>query len=163
MIPRSHVKDTAPADSERVTKYQSAAKDYEDSVTAPTEEYYGTPKLAETRFRQLSSHEHTRARFGITSAYYPFLSITNLNSLHSDDVNHLQSQGCFRVPERSCLDELLRGFFRHAHSILPVINEAEFWFVYDPPSTGNRTNRVPIVLISAMLFVACNVSPASLL
>lgn len=144
-----------------MTKSQSPAKDDEDSATALTEEYYGTPKLAETRPRQLPSHDHTQARSDVPSAYYPFLCISNLSSLHPDDINHLESQGCFQVPESNCLDELLRGFFRYAHPILPVLNEAEFWSAYDSPITVGKANRVPVVLISAMLFVACNVSPAT--
>jgi hypothetical protein len=142
-----------------VTKSQSAAKDDEDSVTTQTEEYYGTLKLTETRPRQLSSRDHTQARSDITYAYYPFLCIGNLSSLHPDDVNYLESQGCFKVPESNSLDELLRVFFRYAHPILPVVNEAEFWSAYDSTNTDGKTNRVPVVLIVAMLFVACNVSP----
>lgn len=135
--------------------------DDENSATALTEDYYGTPKLAETSPRQLSSHDRTQSRSDVTSLYYPFLCISNLSSLHPDDLNHLKSQECLRVPESSCLDELLKGFFRYAHLFLPVINEAEFWSAYNSPITGDKTNRVPIVLISAMLSAACNVSPAA--
>lgn len=49
--------------------------------------------------------------------------------------------------------------FQHAHPILPVVNEAEFWSAYDPSTSGGKTSRVPFMLLLAILFVACKVSP----
>ncbi|RFN47011.1 cutinase transcription factor 1 beta [Fusarium flagelliforme] len=88
----------------------------------------------------------------ITFAYYPFLCITNLSSLPAEDVKYLESQGCFKVPESTLLDDLVRAYFRYAHPILPVVNEAEFWSIYD---YGGKPGRISIILLSAMLFVAC--------
>lgn len=133
----------------------------EGSPATSTDECSSTAKLLEARRRQSPNHDHAQARPEITFAYYPFLCINNLSSLNTDDVNYLESQGCFRVPENSCLDDLLRAFFRYAHPILPVVNEAEFWSVYDPLTStyGDKPNRVPVILLSAMLFVACKVKP----
>jgi hypothetical protein len=142
-----------------VTRPLPAPKQDEESPTVLTEECLGTPKLAEARPRQSPSHDRTQARSEITFAYYPFLCINNLSALETDDVNYLESQGCFRVPESNCLDDLVRAFFRYAHPILPVVNEAEFWSIYDPLTSGCRASRVPVILLSAMLFVACKVSP----
>lgn len=144
---------------ETVAKPLPASKEDKDLLVVLTDEYLGTPKLAEPLTRQSPSYNHNQARPEITFAYYPFLCINNLSSLHTDDINYLDSQGCFKLPESSCLDHLVRAFFHHAHPILPVVNEAEFWSIYDPLTSGGKTSRVPVILLSAMLFVACEVSP----
>ncbi|KAI6757066.1 hypothetical protein HG530_011664 [Fusarium avenaceum] len=147
--------DAPEAETKAVTEPLPAPKQDEDAATVLTEECLGTPKLAEVRPRQSPSYEHTQARPEITFAYYPFLCINNLSSLRTDDINYLESQGCLRVPESSCLDDLVRAFFRYAHPILPVVNEAEFWSIYDPLTSGSRASQIPVILLSAMLFVAC--------
>lgn len=157
---RNHVEKPDASEAETVAKPLPVPEEDEDSPTVLTDEYLGTPKLAEVRPRQGPSHGHTQAPPGITFAYYPFLCINNLSSLHTDDINFLESQGCFRVPESGFLDDLVRAFFRYAHPTLPVVNEAEFWSIYDPLMSGGKTSRVPVILLSAMLFVACKVSPA---
>jgi hypothetical protein len=130
----------------------------ETSAKALTEDHYDTTDLVDTSPRHFSSHDRAQHRPDVTSLYYPLLCISNLSSLHPDDLHHLESQVCLRVPERSCLDEFLKVFFRYSHLFLPVINEADFWASYSSPTTGNKTDQVPIVLLSATPFVACNVS-----
>jgi len=126
-------------------------KEDEDLPTFLTEETSETSKLAQSSPR----HDHQPE---ITFAYYPFLCISNLSLLHTDDVNYLESQGCFKVPESTFLDDLVRAYFRYAHPILPVINEAEFWSTYD---SAGKTSRIPVILLSVMMFVACKVSSAT--
>ncbi|KAF5678606.1 cutinase transcription factor 1 beta [Fusarium heterosporum] len=157
--PKKHAgkPDASEAEEGTVAKPVLAPKEDEDLSTVLTDECLGTPKMAEARPRQNPNHDHAQARPEITFAYYPFLCINNLSSLRTDDVNYLESQGCFRVPESSCLDDLIRAFFLYAHPILPVVNEVEFWSIYDPSASasGGTANRVPVVLLTAMLFVAC--------
>ncbi|KAH7225247.1 hypothetical protein BKA60DRAFT_450540 [Fusarium oxysporum] len=153
--PKNHNKKPDVSDVETVAKPLPAPKEDKDLLIVLTDEYLGTPKLAEAITRQSPSHNQSQARPEITFAYYPFLCINNLSSLHTDDINYLDSQGCFKLPESSCLDHLVRAFFHHAHPILPVVNEAEFWSIYDPLTSGGKTSRVPVILLSAMLFVAC--------
>ncbi|WXC61828.1 hypothetical protein SNK03_007701 [Fusarium graminearum] len=144
-VGKHHASD---AETETATKTPTAPKEHEDLPAALTDEFLETPNLADEKPRQTGQPE-------ITFAYYPFLCINNLNSLNANDVKYLDSQGCLRVPESNCLDNLIRTFFRYAHPILPVINEAEFWSSYDPLTSDDNTSRVPVVLLSAMLFVAC--------
>lgn len=139
--------------------YQSFTSPRIKPLTVLTDEYLGTPKLAEAMTHQSLSHNQIQARPEITFAYYPFLCINNLSSLHIDDINYLDSQGCFKLPESSCLDHLVRAFFHHTHPILLVVNKAEFWSVYDPLTSGGKTSRIPVILLSTMLFVACRVRP----
>ncbi|EKJ69698.1 hypothetical protein FPSE_10112 [Fusarium pseudograminearum CS3096] len=143
-----HPASGAETETETATKAPLAPKEHEGLPAVLTDEFLETPNLPEEKPRQTGRPE-------ITFAYYPFLCINNLNSLNSNDVKYLDSQGCLRVPESNCLDDLIRAFFRYAHPILPVINEAEFWSSYDPLTSDDNTSRVPLVLLSAMLFVAC--------
>lgn len=126
-------------------------KEDEDLPTFLTDPTSETPNLAQSS----PKHDHQPE---ITFAYYPFLCITNLSSLPADDVNYLESQGCFKVPENTLLDDLVRAYFRYAHPIFPVVNEAEFWSTHD---SGHKAGRIPVLLLSAMLFVASKVSSAS--
>ncbi|KPA37745.1 cutinase transcription factor 1 beta [Fusarium langsethiae] len=147
--------DASEEDTERLAKPLRSPKEGQDAPAVLTDQCFGTPKLAEARSRRTPTRDHTHARPEITFAYYPFLCISNLSSLYTDDVKYLESQGCFRVPESHCLDDLILTFFRYAHPILPVINEAEFWSIYDPLFSDGNTTRIPVILLSAMIFVAC--------
>ncbi|RKL39430.1 hypothetical protein BFJ72_g6904 [Fusarium proliferatum] len=141
--------------AETTAKPMSAPEEENDPLQVLTEAYLGTPKSAEAMPRQSPSHNQCQSRLEVTFAYYPFLCINNISSLHTDDINYLDAQGCFKLPESNSLDHLVRTFFQNAHPILPVVNEAEFWSAYDPSTSGGKTNRVPVILLSAMLFVAC--------
>ncbi|KAI8395018.1 hypothetical protein FOFC_10697 [Fusarium oxysporum] len=152
--PKNHNEKPDVSEAETVTELQLAPKEDKDLLTVLTDEYLGTPKLAEGMTHQSPSHNHIQARPEITFAYYPFLCINNLSSLHIDDINYLESQGCFKLPGSSCLDHPVRAFFNHAHPIFPVVNEAEFWLIYDPLTSSGKTSRVPVILLSAMLFAA---------
>lgn len=145
--------------AETTAKPMSAPEEENDPLQVLTEAYLGTPKSAEAMPRQSPSHNQCQSRLEVTFAYYPFLCINNISSLHTDDINYLDAQGCFKLPESNSLDHLVRTFFQNAHPILPVVNEAEFWSAYDPSTSGGKTNRVPVILLLAMLFVACKVSP----
>ncbi|KAL3588271.1 hypothetical protein FPOAC2_10424 [Fusarium poae] len=151
----SEKSDALEEDAETAGQRLIAPKEHGDTPAVLSGEGLGTPKPTEARPRRTSHHDHTQARPEITFAYYPFLCIHNLSSLHTDDVKYLESQGCFKVPESICLDYLIRTFFRYAHPIFPVINEAEFWSVYDPLASDDNATRLPVILISAMMFVAC--------
>ncbi|KAJ3464899.1 hypothetical protein MRS44_009685 [Fusarium solani] len=66
----------------------------------------------------------------------------------------LEPQGCLKVPIRPLLDEFIQQYFLHVHPILPVVNECDFWDLYD--NDGRRSHKEPIALLlfQAMLFAA---------
>lgn len=78
------------------------------------------------------------------------------------DMNFMESQGCLQVPERSNLDELMQLYFHHVHPMLPVLDEKDFWNMYHPPDPELPCPQISLVLFQAMLYAACDVSPASL-
>ncbi|KAI1103601.1 fungal-specific transcription factor domain-containing protein [Jackrogersella minutella] len=92
----------------------------------------------------------------VTYSYYPFLSIDNLHNIMPQDVNYLESQGCFRVPTRAILDEFVQQYFLHIHPILPIINEGDFWDIYCNPSFSDANEKISLVFFSAVLFSSCN-------
>lgn len=83
---------------------------------------------------------------------YRFLSVNNLNSMSSQDINFLESQGCFLVPARHVLDEFVEQYFLHSHPLLPFLNEGDFWDMYSEDSE----ETMPLLVFYSMLFSSCN-------
>lgn len=103
-------------------------------------------------------------KFGsdITYTFYPFLGINNLSNLLPQDVSYLEMQGCFRIPAKPVLDELVKQYFLHVHPIMPLYNEGEFWEMYGaPPGSAAGHGRVSLLVFQAMLFSACRVGRGS--
>ena len=94
----------------------------------------------------------------VTFLHYPFLSVSNIHSMLPADINHVESQGCFRVPGRSVLGQLVQQYFRYVHPILPLMDEGDFWDMYHGRSTKIPAPNTHLVLLQAMLFAACTVS-----
>ena len=67
------------------------------------------------------------------------------------DVYFLDTQGCFKVPNRQALDEFVREYFLHVHPSLPLIDESAFWKMY----SGNGS--FSLFLFQAMLFGSSSV------
>ncbi|KAI0446444.1 hypothetical protein F4803DRAFT_559385 [Xylaria telfairii] len=92
----------------------------------------------------------------ITYSYYPFLSISNLQSVIPQDVNFLESQGCLRIPTRAILDEFMQQYFLHVHPIMPFLNEGDFWNLYCNQGSVVAGERMSLLVLQAMLFSCCN-------
>ncbi|KAI1855664.1 hypothetical protein JX265_006067 [Neoarthrinium moseri] len=92
----------------------------------------------------------------ITYSYYPFLSVNNLHNIMPQDVNYLESQGCFRVPTREILDEFVQQYFLHIHPMLPMLNEGDFWDIYGHCGHGGSGDKMPLLVFYSMIFSSCN-------
>ncbi|KAK7432879.1 hypothetical protein QQZ08_000350 [Neonectria magnoliae] len=90
----------------------------------------------------------------VTYSYYSFLVINNLDYMMPQDVNFIESQGCFDVPTNEVLDDFVQQYFLHVHPLLPLLNEGDFWdaFYLRDASTDYR---VPLLVFQAMLFSSC--------
>ncbi|SCO39811.1 uncharacterized protein FFMR_05574 [Fusarium fujikuroi] len=86
-----------------------------------------------------------------------FISKPDLSGLPADDVGLLRQHGCLNVPPRHILDEFIREYFLHVHPMLPLMDESVFWEQY-----GQKTNKLSLFLIQAMLFASCSFVPESL-
>lgn len=78
--------------------------------------------------------------------------------MHPRDVDLLEQEGCFHVPNRSILDELIREYFLHVNPILPILNEGDFWEAYaHQGSLPSQWPHLSLFVFQAMLFVSCSV------
>jgi hypothetical protein len=96
----------------------------------------------------------------IVYSYYPFLVAGNLSNILPQDVNYLESQGCFRVPTRAVLDEFVQQYFLHVHPFLPLINEGDFWDLYCQHGSSGPSSqqRMSLLVFQSMIFATSNVS-----
>ncbi|KAH7134420.1 hypothetical protein EDB81DRAFT_803860 [Dactylonectria macrodidyma] len=96
---------------------------------------------------------------------YSFIAISNLSYLPAEDIDYLDFKRCFTVPARPLLDEFVQQYFRYVHPLLPVLNEAVFWDMYqcESESASLWGVRIPLIVLQAMLFSASAfVSPKTL-
>lgn len=91
----------------------------------------------------------------ILYTFYPFLRQNDFSTLQPRDFSLLDGEDCLRVPHRSALDDFLRQYFVYIHPLLPLMDETEFWDLYN--NEGGRDGTVALVLLQAMLFAASHV------
>lgn len=106
----------------------------------------------------LTAEQRAVTNVDITYSYYPFLTINNLHVIMPQDVNYLEAQGCMRVPTRRILDEFVQQYFLHVHPMLPLFNEGDFWDMYCHQGTSGPSEKIPLVILFAIMFSSCNVS-----
>ncbi|KAJ4316096.1 hypothetical protein N0V84_008025 [Fusarium piperis] len=92
-------------------------------------------------------------------ALYSSMPFLKALSIRDRDFNHLNSQGCLRVPAKPILDEFVRHYFLYVHPMLPLLNEADFWQAYNPAQTETYSNSagspVSLLLLQAIMFASC--------
>jgi hypothetical protein len=89
--------------------------------------------------------------------YFEFLETGQWTHILPEDFKFLEYKGCFHLPSRLILDDLVREYFLHVHPLLPIINEGEFWEMYDPRVLQITRNKIPLFVFRAMLFASCSV------
>ncbi|KAL7904916.1 fungal-specific transcription factor domain-containing protein [Trichoderma velutinum] len=89
----------------------------------------------------------------VVYSHYPFLSAPNIHTIPHEDLNFLEQQGCLRVPIRPILDEFIQQYFLHVHPFLPLLDEGDFWEMYD--ITEHPQTCISLLLFQAMLFASC--------
>ncbi|KAL2408149.1 hypothetical protein ABEF95_008294 [Exophiala dermatitidis] len=80
--------------------------------------------------------------------------------LDQEELQFLETLGCYRVPARASLDEFIKAYFLYIHPLQPLLDEAEFWRAYSAPSLCS-TKPISIFVFQAMLFAACSFVPFS--
>lgn len=93
----------------------------------------------------------------VVYTYYPFLTLDNLFSCPPHDVDFMEAEGCFHLPTRRIMDQIVRQYFLHVHPLLPILNEGDFWEMYYNKRT-NEPSTMSLLVFQAMMFVSCNVS-----
>ena len=129
------------------------------STTSPQVSGSGVQAMAD-----IGRPTQPRSRDHVISICYPFLETDFIPSIPPEDFEYLERIGCFQMPQRIHLDELLRAYFLYVHPHLPLINEGKFWEAYLSSQSGSRSaSRVSLFVFQAMLLVACSVSPRLIL
>lgn len=86
---------------------------------------------------------------------YSFLSSKALWKLdHEDDAQLLEQRGCLHVPKKAILDEFMKKYFLHVHPMVPLLNEHEFWTMYNLPTPQSKPfGQMSLFVFQAMLFI----------
>jgi hypothetical protein len=92
-------------------------------------------------------------------SYYRFLALDNISSMPARDYKFLEQEGCLHVPIPLVLDVFVRQYFLHMHSMLPILDEGNFWDVYNQRfETPSPSRTISLLILQTMLFASCNVS-----
>ena len=92
-----------------------------------------------------------------------------LDHISRDDAAYLKAKGCFSLPPKSVVDELLKCYFDYIHPHLPVLDEQEFWETYLSQESGtthfHHTDgySISLILFQAILFAATTCAGISIL
>jgi hypothetical protein len=82
----------------------------------------------------------------------------DFSELSVEDIRFLKAQGCFQIPAMPALDRFVQQYFLHVHPLLPMIDEANFWNVFNNNSDGHgQPFKISIFTFQAMLFSCCSV------
>ncbi|KAI5468138.1 hypothetical protein BGZ63DRAFT_478779 [Mariannaea sp. PMI_226] len=101
------------------------------------------------------SSENPKHLYDPTEPRYSFLQVPKVKTILPQDLDFLYKQGCFVIPERHVLDEFIQKYFLFIHPILPLINEADFWAMYNSKTLPDRSyDRISILVLQGMLFTS---------
>lgn len=84
---------------------------------------------------------------------YDFLR-DDMLSLTNRDREFLASKGSFSLPSRELGNYFVEQFFKRIHPAAPVIDEAQFWRIWD----GESGTKFSLFVFQALLFASCPVS-----
>ncbi|RAH70049.1 Zn(II)2Cys6 transcription factor [Aspergillus aculeatinus CBS 121060] len=79
-------------------------------------------------------------------------------SLSAEDQNYLASKGVFNLPSSEACHCLLQAYFRHVHTIMPIIEADQILHFFH----AGRLHEFNLLLVWSVFFVAVNFVPSSL-
>ncbi|CAG9983664.1 unnamed protein product [Clonostachys byssicola] len=152
-------------DDQRSQDDQSSQEDSLSMVdeTRPTVEELGNPNDFLSNSGLESWLDDALAVDAVETPYfsYSFLRIDPACTIQPSGYHFLEQQGCFLVPKRTLLDELVKQYFLHVHPFLPLIHEGHFWESYDGTTDGFADKPISLLLFQAMLFASCTFIPST--
>lgn len=106
-----------------------------------------------------SRHYSTLHPNSVVYTYYPYLTLDNLYNCMPQDVDFMEAEGCFHLPTRATLDQIVRQYFLHVHPLLPLLHEGDFWdMYYNRRGDGEEPLKMSLLVFQAIMFASCNVS-----
>jgi hypothetical protein len=115
------------------------------------------PTMFSLPFPTCSGSTRPNSQTDMIFAYFDFLEVETLSHIAPEDIQFLEYKGCFHIPRKPILDDLVREYFLHVHPVLPVLDERLFWEMYIPRGSTAGCKKVPLFVFRAMLFVSCSV------
>ncbi|RAK71132.1 Zn(II)2Cys6 transcription factor [Aspergillus fijiensis CBS 313.89] len=79
-------------------------------------------------------------------------------TLSAEDQNYLASKGVFNLPSSEACHCLLQAYFRHVHTIMPIIEADQILHFFH----AGRLHEFNLLLVWSVFFVAVNFVPSSL-
>ncbi|PYH81781.1 putative Zn(II)2Cys6 transcription factor [Aspergillus uvarum CBS 121591] len=79
-------------------------------------------------------------------------------SLSEEDRNYLASKGVFNLPSSEACHCLLQAYFRHVHTIMPIIEADQILHFFH----AGRLHEFNLLLVWSVFFVAVNFVPSSI-
>lgn len=76
------------------------------------------------------SVEQTFGSAYVIYSYYPFLAPDAIHQPELEDVQYLERLGCYQVPSRASLDQIVKAYFGYIHPHQPILDESHFWRAY---------------------------------
>lgn len=87
-----------------------------------------------------------------------FVELDRLSSLPMNDVHVLMVNGCLEIPPKAAVNIFVRKYFLLLHPLLPIIDEAQFWEIYNQSNKYlSRPGKISLFLFQAMLLASCAV------
>lgn len=93
----------------------------------------------------------------------------DLSHISHDDLSYLQGKGCFTLPRKEILDDLLKCYFDYIHPHVPFLDEQEVWETYLDRDSGSQRfhhidgYRISLLLFQAIIFAATTCAPLNVL
>ncbi|KAL4740641.1 fungal-specific transcription factor domain-containing protein [Aspergillus similis] len=87
-----------------------------------------------------------------------FIPSRNSTSLSEEDRNYLASKGVFDLPSSDACQCLLQAYFRHVHTIMPIIEADHILHFFQ----AGRLQEYNLLLVWSVFFVAVNFIPSSI-
>ncbi|KAJ5807958.1 hypothetical protein N7474_009227 [Penicillium riverlandense] len=110
------------------------------------------PPAAHLHFETSAEKAGGPRHSNVAYSEYDFIDCFSLSSLPPEDMQYLASKSSLTLPDQDAIDEFVHQYFRHIHPTVPVLDEGEFWRIYqgDP-----EPERLSIFVFQAVLFASC--------
>ncbi|KAH8697960.1 fungal-specific transcription factor domain-containing protein [Talaromyces proteolyticus] len=94
---------------------------------------------------------------------YRFIATPKVQGLCPEDMVCLKAQKSLYLPNPSILESFLHHYFLYVHPSMPVVDEAQFWGIYQQDEEQpSSTQQISLLLLQAMLFAASSYIPIEL-
>ncbi|KAF5026983.1 hypothetical protein F66182_1013 [Fusarium sp. NRRL 66182] len=91
----------------------------------------------------------------ISYCAFPFISRADVFYTPSQDIQFLDSEGCFELPAARLLDQFFHQYFTNVHPMLPMLSEHDLSEARSGPNPL-QSKMMSLLLVQAMLFAACS-------